>query len=85
MDEYDPPLEYQDLKQELASCGEAPWQQYKTVARYEFTKIEEMAHYPLFSSEWILGYFARLLLLERGSALDLEKGKTVIERYKTGS
>lgn len=84
MDDYDPPLEYRDLKEQLAACGDDPWEQYKVMARYEFEKIEEMAGYPLFSLDWILGYVARLLLVERWTLLDPERGAEIVDHYKTG-
>ena len=85
MDEYEPPIEYQDLKDSLAACGDDPWEQYKTVIGYEFDTIEEMTGYPLFSLKWILGYVARLLLVERWNLLDPEKGGEIVDRYKKGS
>jgi len=85
MDDYEPPIEYQDLKDNLIACGEDSWEQYRTVIGYEFIKIEEMTGYPLFTLEWILGYVARLLLVERWNLLDSEKGGEIVTRYKTGS
>ena len=85
MDTYEPPIEYQDLFDEISACGEDPWEQYQAIMRYEFNKIEEMTGYPLFSLEWILGYVARLLLVERWNLLDPERGEEILDRYKTGS
>lgn len=84
MEDYEPLSEYQDLKQRLVACGDDPWEQYKTVLSYEFDKIEEMTGYPLFSLNWILGFVARLLLVEKWNALDEERGKEIVDRYKTG-
>ena len=84
MEDYEPPLDYQDLKQNLHACGSDPWEQYKTVIGYEFMKIEEITGYPLFSLDWILGYAARLLLAEKWDALDKERGAEIVGRYKTG-
>jgi len=84
VEEYDPPLEYQDLKHNLDSCANDPWQQYRAIVQYQLAKIEEMSDYPLFSLDWILGYVARLVLIERFNGLDPEKGKQIVERYKTG-
>lgn len=85
MDDYEPPLAYQDLKENLKACGNDPWEQYKTVIGYEFLKIEEMAGYPFFSLDWILGYMARLLLVERWNELDPERGGEIVDHYKTGT
>jgi hypothetical protein len=84
MEQYDPPLEFQDLKEQILSCGDDPWALFKTLSEYRFNKIEEMAGYPLFSMDWILGYMARLLLVEQWIELDEEKGRNIIENFKTG-
>ncbi len=84
MEEYEPPVEFQDLKNNLMSCGDDPWEQYKVVLSFEFEKIREMTAYPLFSLDWILGYAARLLLAEKWNALDAERGAEIVEGYKTG-
>jgi len=83
-EEYEPPMEFQDLKRNLDHCGEDPWEQYRTVVGYEFIKIEEMTGYPLFSLDWILGYVARLVLAERWNELDDKRGAEILERLKTG-
>lgn len=84
MDTYDPPGEYQDLKAQLEACGNDPWEQYRSVVRYEFDQIEEMTGYPLFSLDWILGFVARLLLVEKYNNLSEERGEEIAQRYKTG-
>lgn len=84
LDDYDPPMEYQDLKHYLLNSGNDPWEQYKTVVGYEFNRIEEMTGYPLFSLDWILGFVARLLLVEKWNALNDEEGKQIVDRYITG-
>ena len=84
MDDYEPPMEYQDLKEQLHACGDDPLEQYKTIVKYQFEKIEEMTGYPLFSLNWILGYVARLMLVEQYTQLDPERGQEIVEKYKTG-
>ncbi|NGX59218.1 MAG: hypothetical protein KR126chlam3_00365 [Chlamydiae bacterium] len=85
MEEYEPPMEYQDLKQNILACGDDPWEQYKTVISYAFNHIEEMTGYPLFSIDWILGYVARLMLIEKWNELDEEKGEEFVHKFKTGT
>lgn len=85
MEEYDPPMKYQDLKQHLLGCGEDPWEQYRTVIGYEFMQIEEMSGYPLFSLDWILGYVARLMLAEKWTELNDERGSEFVQKFKTGT
>lgn len=84
MEDYEPPLEYQDLKQSLLACGDDPWQQYLTVLKYEFSHIVEMTGYPLFSLDWILGYVARLMLIEKYNELNEQKGEEIVHKMKTG-
>lgn len=84
MNTYDPPLEYQDLKEKLQAAGEDPLEQYKAVINYELDRIEEMTGYPLFSLAWILGYVAKLLLVERYYQLDKARGKDIVDKYKMG-
>ncbi|MBS0629453.1 MAG: DUF2764 family protein [Verrucomicrobia bacterium] len=84
MDVYDPPLEYQDLKNKIQAAGDDPLEQYKAVVSYELDRIEEMTGYPLFSLAWILGYVAKLLLVERYTMLDSNRGKEIVDKFKTG-
>lgn len=84
MDQYEPPLEYQDLKEKLRAAGDDPLEQYKAVINYELDRIEEMTGYPLFSLAWILGYVAKLMLVERYHQLDGARGKEIVDKYKTG-
>lgn len=84
MESYEPPIEYQDLKTKLIAAGEDPLEQHKAVIEYELDKIEEMSGYPLFSLAWVLGYVARLLLVERYYQLDSARGKDIVDKYKTG-
>ncbi len=84
LEEFEAPAEYQDLIQKLHDCGEDPWEQHKASVQYEFERIEEMTGYPLFSLDWILGFVARLMLVERWNALDPEKGEEIAHKYKTG-
>lgn len=84
VEQYEPPAEYQDLKELIHACGDDPWALFKTISEYRFQKIEEMSGYPLFSIDWILGYMARLMLVEQWVELDEEKGKNILENFKTG-
>ncbi len=43
-----------------------------------------MTGYPLFSLAWILGYVAKLLLVERYYQLDRAKGQDIVDKYKMG-
>ncbi|MCI0382573.1 MAG: DUF2764 domain-containing protein [Chlamydiae bacterium] len=83
-EEFHPPPEYNEIKLLLESCGNDPWVQFKEFATYRFNKIEEMAGYPLFSIDWILGYLARLFIVEKWRLMDEEEGKRRLEKIKIG-
>ncbi len=80
--DYEPPLEYADLKQIYLSCGEDPWQQYKSVQTWRFNKIEELVEHPSFSIDWILAYVAKLMIVEQWNELDEEKGLMILDTIK---
>ncbi|NGX39311.1 MAG: hypothetical protein KR126chlam1_00637 [Chlamydiae bacterium] len=84
MPEYEPPAEYRDLLASLEESKNDPWKQYSVVVVYEFDRIEEMTGYPLFSLDWILGFVARLMLVEKWNQLDDERGEEIAKKYKTG-
>ncbi len=81
---YEPPPEWQELKELILSCGPDPWQRYKAFATWRFKKIDEMVERPLFSIDWILGYIARLIICENWVELDETKGKMILDTLKTG-
>lgn len=81
---YEPPPEWQELKELTLASGGDPWQRYKAFARWRFKRIEEMVEQPLFSADWILGYLAQLMLVEHWNELDANKGKMILESLKTG-
>lgn len=82
--QFDPPLDYQELKEIMESCGSDPWQKYKVFAEWKFRKIEEMVKRPLFNIDWILAYLARLIIVEDWNELDKNRGKLILDDYKTG-
>lgn len=83
-EDYIPPPEFQDLKDQLQAHENNPWEQYRIIMKYEFERIEEMTGYPLFSIDWILGYLVRLLIIEKWLELDEIHAKEILEKYKTG-
>ncbi len=80
---YEPPIEYKELKDKLASCGPDPWEKYKVFARYKFNKIEELVDRPLFHIDWILAYMAQLALVQHWFELDEMRGKMILETFKS--
>jgi len=79
---YEPPLEYIDLKQVYLSCGQDPWQQYKAVQTWRFNKIDELVEHPSFSIDWVLAYIAKLMIVEQWNELDEEKGLMILDTIK---
>jgi hypothetical protein len=81
---YEPPSEYAELKELLHACGSDPWERYKAFARWRFHKIEELVeNHPLFSIDWVLAYMIRLLIIEDWNDLDEQKGKMILDTFKT--
>lgn len=81
---YEPSQDWLELKELIHACGSDPWQRYKAFAAWRFKKIEEMVERPLFSIDWILGYIARLMIVEQWNELDEVRGKMILESLKTG-
>ncbi len=84
-DVYDPPPEYQDLKELLASCGSDPWEENRAFAEYRFKKIDELAETKQpFTIDVILAYLAQLMILEYIIELDTARGRMILDTFKNG-
>ncbi len=83
-DSYDPPAEYSDLKELIASCYNDPWLENKAFAEYRFKKIGEIAEAKLFSVDQILAYVAQLMIIEDLIQLDALKGNMILDTFKNG-
>jgi hypothetical protein len=81
---YDPPPEYADLKELIASCDADPWAEHKAFAGYRFRKIAEFSENGLFTIDQILCYMAQLMIIEGMFELDLVKGNMVLDTFKSG-
>jgi hypothetical protein len=81
---YEPPLEYADLKELIASCYADPWAEHKAFAEYRFRKIEVLAENGLFTIEQILCYMAQLMIIESMFELDDERGNMILDTFKSG-
>jgi hypothetical protein len=77
--EYTPPLEYLVLKALFIRCAGDPKELYRALLEYRFEKIEELEEKGPFSIDAILGYAARLLLVESWNQLDEIQGTELIE------
>jgi len=77
--EYTPPPEYVVLKTIFQRCAGDPKELYRALLEYRFQKIEELEEGESFSIDAILGYVARLILVESWDQLDEPKGIEIIE------
>jgi hypothetical protein len=84
VDRYEPPSEYAELKELFLNAAYDPWEEKKAFAAYRFKKIAEMAEEKVFSIDQILAYVAQLIQVENFYELDAEKGKMILETFKTG-
>ena len=83
-DRYDPPMEYNDLKELVSTSYADPWLQQAAFVEYRFHKIADMTHAAAFSIDQILSYVAQLMLVEDKNALDAERGKMILDTFKSG-
>jgi hypothetical protein len=80
MDEYDPPREYEGLKNLFKEYFQEPKKLALAFLEYRFESImEKEMGYPPFSIDRILGYMVRLLLVEHWNSLDEEKGSMLLD------
>lgn len=81
-EQYEPPIEYKEVKELLTQCGPDPLEQNKVIAGYRFRKVREMAEENFFSIDFILSYLAQLMIIEYWNGLDKEKGQTILSTFK---
>lgn len=83
-DRYDPPFEFNDLKELVSSSYADPWLQQAAFVEYKFQKISEITRPAPFSMEQVLSYTAQLMLVEDKNELDAERGKMILDTFKSG-
>jgi uncharacterized protein YlaN (UPF0358 family) len=76
---YEPPFEYKELKPIFEEFSDSPLELYKAIFEYQFNHIIELWGGELFGLDRILNYMARLILVERWLALDVQKGIKVVD------
>ncbi len=81
---YEPPPEYAELKELIASCYADPLAEHRVFAEYRFRKIAELAENRLFTIDQILCYMAQLMIIESMNELDIERGNMVLETFTSG-
>lgn len=77
--DYTPPSDYEELKTLFLKHLSDPKKLYQALLEYRFAKIEEMEQDEPFSIHHLLGYAARLLIVESWAGLNQEKGTAMIE------
>ena len=77
--EYEPPSEYAELKTLFFDNLLEPAKLALGLLKYRFNKIEAMEENEYFTMDQILGYAARLLIVESWDHLDKEKGNMALE------
>lgn len=76
---YEPPFEYKELKPIFEEYSDSPLELYKAIYTYQFNHIIELWGGDLFTLDRILNYAARLILVERWLALDVQKGIQIVD------
>lgn len=76
---FEPPFEYRDLKPIFDEYADNPLELHKALLEYQFRQIVELTGNEIFSIDRILGYLARLLLVESWLVLDVQKGINVVD------
>lgn len=76
--EYTPPEEYTEVKGLFQGTRE-PRQLHLQLLAYKLGKIEEMEQGEPFSIDHLLGYAARLLIIESWEGLNREQGLSIVE------
>jgi hypothetical protein len=74
------PQEYEDLKGFFMENSSDPLKLYKKLLEYRFEKILEIEEtYQSFTIDRILGFLARLMIVEMWDQLDFEKGRNLVD------
>lgn len=79
---FEPPFEYRELKPIFLDFAEFPLELHKALLAYSFNKIEELYGSTLFSIDRLLGFMARLLIVERWLELDMQQGLVMVGKIE---
>lgn len=83
-DRYDPPAEYTEIKELTLATDLDPWHELQAFSEYRFRKIGELVGGSPFGIDQVLAYVSQLVLVENLHELDEEKGKMILDTFKTG-
>lgn len=75
-----PPPEYIELKGIFEETVSDPYRLHRSILEYRFKKIEELEEGKALSIDQILGYVARLILVEDFEGLDEKKGHGILKQ-----
>lgn len=78
--DYTPPLEYTELKTIFIEHQTNPQKLNYELLQFEYKKIEELEENQHFTMDRILGYLARLILVESWQMLDRNRGVMTVEQ-----
>ncbi|MFT4551518.1 MAG: hypothetical protein ACI9S8_000131 [Chlamydiales bacterium] len=76
---FEPPFGYEDLKVIFENKRSDPMAFHKALCEYRFNRIRELEAGELFSLDRILGYVARLMIVERWLEMDQKLGNSIVE------
>ncbi|MBI5345918.1 MAG: DUF2764 family protein [Chlamydiae bacterium] len=79
MEDFEPPMEYRSLKELYNKHYLDPKELNKAFAKYKFDKIDKMMKKKIFTIDEILGYQAKLMMVENFNKLDKNKGREIID------
>lgn len=76
---FEPPFGYEDLKVLFDNKRNDPMALHRCLCEYRFNRICELEAGDLFSLDRILGYVARLMIVERWLEMDQKLGNSIVE------
>ncbi|MCE5318293.1 MAG: DUF2764 domain-containing protein, partial [Parachlamydia sp.] len=79
---FEPPVEFEDLKPILDKYYNSPLDLQKALAEYRFNKIEERLTYDPFSIDRVLGYIVQYMLVDKWLHYDQQKGMEIIKQIE---
>lgn len=79
------PFGYTELGEKLKEVEGKPDEQYRLMANFRFSRIEEMVQDRPFSLDYFLGYLVQLMVVEDFFALDEKRGRESLTEMIKGS
>ena len=77
---YIPPDRYQVLTPLFEEYVNDPLGLFQALCEYRFSRIDEMLEVDLFSIDYVLGYMAKLITVEKWMELDKQKGEEALNK-----